>query len=397
MIYSLFQIKRYLEQVLMWPFVLAGRVMALIRRKDDNYDFYFFIPTYGLGGAEYVNAKILEALPDKKILLVFTKKSYEGTSRALFNHEHVVQEDISRWTDNKWIYVASFIFRGYFAQRIARNRRSTKIFIGQCNFGYKLTPHVRRDIEIIELIHFFTKRFCYVWMPFVRFLDRRICVTQAEIDKIVSYNKSIGVPLRHQDKFTELRLYVDIPDTIKADNEPSLPLKVYYAGRGTGQKRLWLNFEIARLAKERQLPVLFYYAGNFKDELPEDFDTYARYYGPIQGGGPIYEFIKDKHILLLTSESEGFPVALIEAMHFGIVPVITPVGGMPLVIKDNINGCLLNNEREDTVIQSALKVLDQLCRDTALFRRLSQSVTETYRQNFSKQNFDITIRRFCGL
>lgn len=61
-------------------------------------------------------------------------------------------------------------------------------------------------------------------IPFVRLLDRRLCVTQTEIDKILSYNwpRPVGVPLRHQDKFTELNLYVNLPDSAK------LTIKHYY-------------------------------------------------------------------------------------------------------------------------------------------------------------------------
>lgn len=86
------------------------------------------------------------------------------------------------------------------------------------------------------------------------------------------------------------------------------------------KKRLWLNFEIARRARELQLPVSFHYAGNFNNELPQNFE-YAHYYGPIHSGIPMFEFIKDRHALLLTSRAEGLFVLLIEAIHWGIVPI----------------------------------------------------------------------------
>ena len=72
--YQLFTAKRYAEQIIMYPFVLLGRLIGMFSVPKD-VDIFFFIPIYGLGGAEYVHAKILEALYDQKILLVFTKKS----------------------------------------------------------------------------------------------------------------------------------------------------------------------------------------------------------------------------------------------------------------------------------------------------------------------------------
>lgn len=47
------------------------------------------------------------------------------------------------------------------------------------------------------------------------------------------------------------------------------------------------------------------------------------------------------HVLLCPSLAEGFSIALIEAMACGVVPIATPVGGVPAVIVPDSNGFIV--------------------------------------------------------
>lgn len=51
---------------------------------------------------------------------------------------------------------------------------------------------------------------------------------------------------------------------------------------------------------------------------------------------------KDTAIFILPSYYEGLPMALLEAMAFGIPVISTPVGGIPDLISDNVDGLLIN-------------------------------------------------------
>lgn len=56
-----------------------------------------------------------------------------------------------------------------------------------------------------------------------------------------------------------------------------------------------------------------------------------------------YPYIKSSDTLLLTSFSEGFPTVLVEAICLGIPVVATKVGGTKELVKEDLNGCYIEN------------------------------------------------------
>ena len=88
------------------------------------------------------------------------------------------------------------------------------------------------------------------------------------------------------------------------------------------------------------------------------------------------EFIdlrKKCSIFLLPSYDEGLPMALLEAMAYGQVPIVTPVGGIPEVIVNMKNGLLV----EPGDIQGLADAMSLLITDHSLRKELSLSARET--------------------
>jgi len=55
----------------------------------------------------------------------------------------------------------------------------------------------------------------------------------------------------------------------------------------------------------------------------------------------IYPIMKAWDVFVLTSQNEGLPMSLLEAMSVGVIPICTRVGGMQEVIDDQKNGYLV--------------------------------------------------------
>src|SRR5687768_3299155 len=152
-LYLLFTIKRYIEQLIMFPFILMGKLYAFLNPLHEQYDYFFFFPAYSIGGAERVNAEIVHAMNDRKIIIFFTKRSHNDGMLHFYQRPNVHIREIGKYADNKFLYFLNLIWRGIISQYINTQAEKPTVFIGQCNFGYKLCPHINRKIRITELLH----------------------------------------------------------------------------------------------------------------------------------------------------------------------------------------------------------------------------------------------------
>ena len=63
-------------------------------------------------------------------------------------------------------------------------------------------------------------------------------------------------------------------------------------------------------------------------------------YGYMAWGEKLLEILRKQHLFVLPSYSEGLPTAIIEAMSCGLPVIATKIGGIPEIVKDNVNGFL---------------------------------------------------------
>ena len=95
----------------------------------------------------------------------------------------------------------------------------------------------------------------------------------------------------------------------------------------------------------------------------------------------VYDLMCAFDIFTLSSLYEGLPIALLEAMLLYKPPVVTSVGGIPEVIKDEFNGFLVPPKNPEALAERIL----QLLQDDALGAAISQRAAQTVREKFGMQ------------
>ena len=81
----------------------------------------------------------------------------------------------------------------------------------------------------------------------------------------------------------------------------------------------------------------------------------------------------------LPSKNEGLPMSMLEAMARGIPAVVTPVGGVPQVIEDGVNGFLVNVDDIETLSKRLIALLE----NTGLREKVGVASRETILRSFS--------------
>ena len=84
-------------------------------------------------------------------------------------------------------------------------------------------------------------------------------------------------------------------------------------------------------------------------------------------------------VFMLPSYAEGMPMALLEAMSWRLPVVTTPVGGIPRVIENEVNGLLL----APGDIEGLAAAIRRLLEDPALRERLGSAARATIETHFS--------------
>lgn len=391
--YRLLILKRWLEDLLIFPFVCLGRTRARQFPLDREYDIFFFFPFHHIGGAEKVHANIVNALKGKRALIIFTRRSKEAGFIEEFKRSGHQVMDISALTDNKARYWINLFYRGVFSGYINAQKQKTVVFNGHSNFAYKMSRWIRQNITQIELIHSFNS-FSYIRLPFLPFYRETVMISRNRIDDHLTQYRKWGVPLRYDEKIRYIVNGIELPEKKELRAFEEGKLKMMYVGRGTPEKRVHLAGAIASELRKQGLPVDMSFIGDVAHELSSDNKAYDMYYGNVDDATVLHNLYNQRaDILLITSREEGFPMVVEEAMARGSIIIATPVGDMPVHIKQGVNGFLFSTVAdEQLIIEEAVVFIRQLLSDTALCHTISSNNIDYAYANFSLHNFEESYR-----
>jgi glycosyltransferase involved in cell wall biosynthesis len=285
-----------------------------------------------------------------------------------YEHFELGRKDEEKRNLGWWFRMVQTVFKWMF--KISSKK------IGLVHFNFALSKAaVLRDAPLIifakmirkkMVIHlhggdYLTNKKAPGWM---RFLLKRVFSGKTPVLVLSPLEQEAIVKTYGVQKVQVLPNCVDLNEA-KAFNrvyDQQAPLRLLFIGRISTSKGLDHIYNGLSLLHSRQVPFTFSIAGTGPDEkmYREKFvsllDGVFEFKGVVSGATKTALF-KNTDIFLLPSHFEGLPMALLEGMSFGQVPMVTQVGSMKYVVQHNENGVILENDPA-TEIADAVQKLD---------------------------------------
>jgi len=149
------------------------------------------------------------------------------------------------------------------------------------------------------------------------------------------------------------------------------------------QKNHFLLLRVARLLKESHPKWTFHcvgkdfndgYSQNLRDAIETDkLQEQVYLYGSRTDSAAI---ISQSDIAIMTSKSEGLPVALLEYGLYKKPVVVTDVGELPLIVKNEVNGFIVQTEDEKSFHKALVYLIENETARIQLGKALYQTVSE---------------------
>ena len=165
-------------------------------------------------------------------------------------------------------------------------------------------------------------------------------------------------------------------------------LDILYIGRIEPNKGIDYIFEACKVLKEENVNFHLNFAGKeeiegqyipkFKEEFADNFTFHG-----IVSGGKKDEILKKCDIFLLPSFYEGLPMSLLETMSYGQVPVVTPVGSIPTIVMDKVNGIFVRVKNTEDIVNA----IKELTTNKDFCTVLSQKAKETIIEKFNDKEY----------
>jgi len=301
-----------------------------------GYKVILTSPTWSLGGANMVSANLVRGLiesgVDARILL--TRPDYpESMPMERSRRTPFVKLPMRRYAT--WRERCHALIR-YLEEQ------SPCIYIPNYDWGHScIGPRLSSRVVIVGIMH-------SVDPIYFEHLSRLGKYWNA----IVTVSGAIAKKAAQSDPELASRIFaipngVDIPELYsRRFSEPGAPLKMVFAGRLVHDPKRILDLpKIMEALRALEVPVRLIVTGAGEDEA--QLVRMSRPFlesGVMQLTGKLsnertLEVMQECDLFLLTSEFEGMPMSLLEAMGRGCVPVVSDVSsGVPELIDHGING-----------------------------------------------------------
>jgi len=208
-----------------------------------------------------------------------------------------------------------------------------------------ISAKLSHKIGIVGIVHSDDQRHYDHATRLGKYWNAIVTVSQFTTQKTIELNPILS------HKIIQIPYGVSIPDSLpdKRSFNKTSPIKLVYAGKiRQVQKRVFDLPKIMEALEESKTPFEIQIIGdgpakNDLVNLSEEFiNKKVAIFKGLLSNELTQKHLEESEVILLTSEYEGLPNIILEAMARGCVPIVTDIkSGVSQLIQDGYNGCLI--------------------------------------------------------
>ncbi len=369
-----------------------GQALKAINQSD----IVFFFPFYHTGGAERVHLNIVQALINKKCAVIFTQGS--ATTNFLNDFKQVATVVELNPILNKRSKYINGKLKNLLANTINSSASITHVFGCNSVYFYKILPLFNSLKIKLDLIHALAENDerARVLAETAKYINTRVVINKkAKIGlKHIYLNHDIDEHYINNITIISNGVNISKNDDLKVVNKVYNPIKIGYIGRWSDEKRPNIFLEIAQLVKEKHPKVQFVMAGTGMKSNIESINTAGvSFLGELTTNEDLKNLYKSLNIIVICSEYEGFPMVLMEAMPFEVVPVCTNVGGISEHIINNQNGILIDNIDNKELAKEFTKVINVCIEQNTILKKMAKQASSYAFSHFDISKFNLAYKQ----
>jgi glycosyltransferase involved in cell wall biosynthesis len=359
---------------------------------------FCFFPLASVGGTELVHLDVLKALgaAHKEIFIRYKVTPWKGIAfkQSIEGKKEGIQLKSEFEAFGRLTFLSNYLeakrfgrlIRAWYIRRLLKKINACPnpivIFWHRESIEFlwdQLAPHVK----IIDIVHNNSNNhspdasfLLNDWAPRI---NHRVLVNAGLMRWIKPLYQEQRYPLELVQRISVISHQVTIP--MELTTKPEEVFHVLYVGREAKEKRIALFFEIAE--RFSQDPRIRFRAVGI--DQPINAPQNVQCLGVITNRETLEQCYASSHVLVLTSESEGFPKVISEAMAFGCVPLVTAVGAIPEVLNHGVQAILTDPLN---CVNETVNFLSRLLVDRTEYETLSKKAYLYAKEEFDANRFN---------
>jgi glycosyltransferase involved in cell wall biosynthesis len=352
---------------------IIGRIILLFSK--NNSQLFFLFPFYHTGGAEKVHCEIVKCFAAQKPWVFFTGVSADKKFKEEFKK------------NARCFYLPHLFFYFYpvILAAIINHYKNPTVLGANNSLLYLLTANLKNQVKKIDLIHALDDKNRQIIINYTAAMDQRVVISSNTREELAKLYQKNNLDPKFIKRVAVIENKVKIPESFPAPRN-NRRLKALYVGRKSEEKRVYLLENLAKICQDLNLPIDFIFIGY--PTADGKIEPNTCFPGLLLNQEEINNYYQISDLLLLSSAREGFPLVIMEAMAYGVVPLATNVGGISLYLKNGYNGFLIDNSpAEIEIINNFLKKIKELIVDRENLKKLSGNCYDYARKNFNSNDF----------